>query len=241
MDRQNSKLQKGRQFRDDKLRSLEKKQASIISILRLECEKLEAKNRKISPTQKSWRMRQLRTEYTFKLPLAKRSTTTNSATSDETFKYGWRVSSATKLPERTKEMSQRRSQMLQFGNFHSMNNKAASGKAAYDGPSMTKERSIASDKKEMMNKARELGNHYSKIFRKPQKTLTTFVSELDRYHRLFAKKKDLERRHRLNIIRQELTSPPLAAKYVKTLDDIRSLEEDLRLKNRVQDGGFVVL
>lgn len=237
MDRRNSKLQKGRQFQDDKLRSLEKKQASVISILRLECEKLETKTRQISPAQKSWRMRQLRTEYTFKL---QRSSTASSATSDETFKYGWRVRSATKLPERTKEMSQRRSQMLQFGNFHSMNNKAASGKAAYNGLSTTKERSIASGKKEMMNKARELGNHYSKIFRKPQKSSTTFVTELDRYHRLLAKKKDLERRHRLNCIRQELTSPPLAATYVKTLEDIRRLEEDLRLKNRVEDGEFVV-
>lgn len=147
-------------LKDAKLRTVEKRNDSIISILKRRKEKLEKRLKpKKSSTEKFFELKQRQSAYTFKLPDVKQQKCVQNY---ETFKHGWRVGSELRLPARVKELSQRRSKMIVIGNSHSLNNKTSSGSAPATCKESDKHKmSPVEMRQEMLMKSKQLGNRFS--------------------------------------------------------------------------------
>ena len=225
---QNYKLFENYCNEDAKLRSLEKKQDSIINILRWECEKIARKPElTISTQQKLWQRKRVEANYTLKLP---KSNKINERV-HEYCESSWRKKAAAKAMEKKKL----RTRMIEAGNLFSMKNKS----------SMTivkipKHKSAVELRQEMLAKAKNLGNQYSLILNRTDKIQRNYLSvdELDRFHRLLSRKSEAEKFFEINIKYGRKVSDSFVGKYSKLVDEIDRMGRNLKVGNRFSCGEF---
>lgn len=232
MELQNFRLIQNYSNKDDKLRSLEKKQESIISILKRECEKLDGKSEvQVSPYQKFWKKKQVERNYTVKFPVTKK----NEVEPKETYKHGWRVKSpAIQNPERV-EKSELRSKMIVVGNFFSMSNKTSKTTVK-----MQRNKSALEVKQEMLIKAKQLGNQYSLLFNKKFTKNSIGTAELDRFQRLLTKKREAEKFYERSRKSGNEISEKFMGRYGNLVKEIHRLKKILKMGNRNFEGKKLV-
>lgn len=183
-------------LKDAKLRAVEMRNDSIIDILRRKKEKLAKKSKPMkSSAEKFDELKQRQSAYTFKLRDGKKQ----KCEAAETFKHGWRVRSESRLPERVKELSQRRSKMIVIGNSHSLSNKTSPRPATCRESDNRK--SLVEMRQEMLIRSKQLGNRFSHAFVNRQKASTN-KHKFDCNHRLMSCKLEAEQ------VVQHVNNPP---------------------------------
>lgn len=217
MELQNYKLIQNYSVKDAKLRSLEKKHESIISVLKRECDKIDSK---VSPYQKFWKKKQVESNYTMKLPKTKKK----ELKLTETFKHGWRVKNASQVPEKT----ELRSKMIAAGNFFSLSNKTPTSTVK-----IQRNKSAVEVKQEMLIKAKQLGNRYSLIFNKKSTRNSIAVDELERLQLLLGKKHEAEKFYENRKKNGKEVTEKFLGKYGKLVEEIQRLKGNLKMGNHV--------
>lgn len=207
---------------------LEAKQTSVIKLLKEEYEKLMQNLKQESTSiHKLQGRKQILRKYTMKLEVPRSS----AEHLNEAFRHGWRVKRASNLSERSKEMERRRKEMISLGNMFSISNKVPSHTSI---ASKQLGRNVSTDelRREMLLKGRELGNFYSKTFKRNSSTSLITVDELDRYHRLKTKKREFENNYRKNLKSGDNNADKPRREYLNLIDDTTHLEKMLSFKNR---------
>lgn len=118
MDIQNFQFIQSFSKKQKKLDALEKRQASLLSILKNEYENLKELHKpRFNPREKFDQFQNLKKSYTFKLPETKEKTV-----NEERFKNGWLQKSPIHLTPRVHELQSCRNKMIQSGNSFSKKN-----------------------------------------------------------------------------------------------------------------------
>jgi hypothetical protein len=213
------------------LRSLERKQGSIINVLRREYDKItRMPETKLSAYQLLWRKKQVEANYTLKLPESDRT----EMEAEKVYRNGWRV---TPIKQAT-EKKNLRMKMIEVGNSFSRMNRSSSISIA----EVPKQRNAFNFKQEMLAKAKILGNQYSKIFNKRDKFQRSFlaVDELDRYHRLLAQKQEAEKFYEINKKYGRKVGNSFVGEYSKLYEEILRLNKLLKFQFHLPCGEFEV-
>lgn len=195
MELQNYKLLQDYALEEEKLRQREDRNRSMINILKRECEKTGGKTRPKTSPEKLLKKKSLQKEFTFKLP--EKSKKSSSEDTQESFRYGWKVSSKSHIPEKVKELNQRRSKMLLLGNYYSMINKTTS-ETKLSSQRFEKQQSMTEMKHEMLSKAKELGNRNSHAWIQRRQLAANVITaeEVNRYESLMTEIQEAELHYR---------------------------------------------
>lgn len=219
MEFQNYKLYHNYSNNEAKLLRVERRQKSIINILKRECEKIAVEaDPKVQAYQKLWIRKRVAANYTLKLPKHD-----NKA---ENCKHELGEEETTELDEK----KQIREKMIAAGNSFSKMNKCA-----VRGP---RKPSAVEMKKKMLMKAKELGNRYSMILNRRenlQKNINYLVlDEFDRsrFNQLLARKREAEKFYKARKIRGHEVSDSFVSKYSRLVDEIKILEDILGQENQ---------
>lgn len=210
-----------------RLRTMERRNESIINVLKKECQKLGVIAKpEAHPVKQPWKLKKLRSDYTFKLP--------EKAARDpqplETFKHGWKVKSEMQIPQRVKELTEKRSKMILVGNAFSVNNKAPS-ETTVTGRKVSKSKSLLDTKREITLKGKEMGNRYSQNFM--SRHMTSDANPVDRYHSLMTRKTNVDKNNQKCVRSGNKPSESFSKPLQTLIDDFSRYEEDC-----AADGNF---
>lgn len=215
MEVQNYKLYQ----REGKLREMEEKEESFISILRREGDKIALNpESKLCPHQKLSRRKQVEANYTLKLP--------KSESKRSKIELG---------EEKITEKKQLRIKMIAAGNSFSKKNKSLLAPVE-----LPKQKTSLESKQNLLTKAKELGNRYSKTLNRRDKFHRNHlkVADLNRLRGLLAKKLEAENFYEVNRKLGQKVSDAFVAKYSKVVEEIMRLETFDESKNRFSYGNF---
>lgn len=156
MDVQNLLLLQKFSKKEKKLKAIEKRQASLLSLLKREYEALKVLNKtpRVTKDDKLMRFRSLRSQYTFKIE--------NSNYIDEQLKKDTIKHSLHKSLQNKRELNERRNKMILAGNSFSQNNKKSISEQSIRKVSSTM--SQLQMKREMLARRNEFGNSCTASF-----------------------------------------------------------------------------
>ncbi|XP_070506805.1 putative leucine-rich repeat-containing protein DDB_G0290503 [Chironomus tepperi] len=232
MDVQNFRMLQNFKFKEQKVEEKLNKQKSILQKLRMEYESLKRNDEmKTTSTEKLKQKKNLRSIYTFKLPVSKQKNKTDIVT-PERLRNGWIQRPLSELPLKTQNLNRQRSRMIELGNSYSDNNRRYSS-------TTNTTRSVRTQhemKREMLNRAKLLGNHYSFRFRQhhPLKVCKKSIDSYKKHEQLIKQKNEME-----EIFRNGKDVPQIFPhKYSQLLNEIYRLEEELNLNHQFSDDKF---
>lgn len=236
MELPNSKSVKNLLHNNESLRFLEVKQASVIKLLKRECEKLkEIPNHESSLSQKVLRKKEFLKKYTIesKVFFANKVPKSSAESTSKTFKNECKLNRTSNLSEKLKELERRRKEMISLGNSFSISNKTSS-QPSIASKQHGKNKSTDELRREMLLKGRELGNRYSQTFKRSKSSSTSLITvdELDRYHRLKAERRELMKYYRKSLKSGDSITDKTRRAYLNLIDETTRLGKILSDKNR---------
>lgn len=225
MEFQNYKLYHNYSNNEAKLLSVERRQKSIINILKRECEKIALEqDRKVQAYQKLWIRKRVAANYTLKLPKHD-----NKAAN---CKHELGDGGTTEVDER----KQIREKMIAAGNSFSKMNKCA-----VRGP---RKPTAVEMKKEMLTKAKELGNRYSMILNRrvnlQKQNYLALDDEFDRLrlNKFLQRKRKAESFYKARKLCGHEVSDSFVSQFSRLVDEIKILEDIFGQENQFCCGKF---
>lgn len=233
MDLQNFRMLQNFKYKEQKLTETLNKQKSILHQLRMEYESLKKdKDVKTTPADRLKQKKNLRSIYTFKLPMRKQKNKDGIETPERS-RNGWIQRPLTELPHKIQSLNMQRSRMIELGNLYSENNRKC--------PLVTKtNRSVKTQhemKYDMLNRAKLLGNHYSFRFRQHHqpKVYKKSIDSYKKHEHLINQKNEME-----ELFRSGVEVPQIfPQRYLHVLNEIYRLEEELNLNHQFSDGKYL--
>jgi hypothetical protein len=253
MDLQNFLLHHKYNKREKRLEAVTQKQARLLSILRQYANLNDTKPTKATNREKFSQLKKLHSLYTFKITANKsqqqqqqQQQRSSNDEVNEKCKHGWRQRSEAVFPHHIREKSEKRNKMIMLGNTYSMHNKLPSesqNQSINGSATKPSKRSSFELKQEMLQRSRDLGNHFSSLYSRrhpntPKSNVNVTDDDFERYERLMLKKNDAEKLYRSYVRYGRKPSDNFSLNYSRLIDEICRMEVTLNLDYRVCESGL---